>query len=124
LSTKVDGLFITPCPRLSNTFIFVEVQLREKILQHKFKIITLVFLVWMTFFDKNNFIDQYHLRAQYQSIVDERDYYVTQIEQAKKEREQLFTNSDALEKFAREKYHMKKDEEEVFIIVPEKTSPR
>lgn len=78
----------------------------------------------MTFFDKNNFIDQYHLRAQYQSIVDERDYYVTQIEQAKKEREQLFTNSDALEKFAREKYHMKKDEEEVFIIVPEKTSPR
>lgn len=75
----------------------------------------------MTFFDKNNFIDQYHLRAQYQSIVDERDYYVTQIEQAKKEREQLFTNSEALEKFAREKYHMKKDDEEVFIMVqPEK----
>ncbi|MBX7204463.1 MAG: septum formation initiator family protein [Bacteroidia bacterium] len=96
-------------------------QVREKIQQHKFKIITLVFLVWMTFFDKNNFIDQYHLRAQYQSIVDERDYYVTQIEQAKKEREQLFTNSEALEKFAREKYHMKKDDEEVFIMVqPEK----
>lgn len=75
----------------------------------------------MTFFDKNNFIDQYHLRAQYQSIVDERDYYITQIEQAKKEREQLFTNSEALEKFAREKYHMKKDDEEVFIMVqPEK----
>ncbi len=99
----------------------MKVQVREKIQQHKFKIITLVFLVWMTFFDKNNFIDQYHLRAQYQSIVDERDYYVTQIEQAKKEREQLFTNSDALEKFAREKYHMKKDDEEVFIMVqPEK----
>jgi len=80
-----------------------------------------MFLVWMTFFDKNNFIDQYHLRAQYQSIVDERDYYITQIEQAKKEREQLFTNTDALEKFAREKYHMKKDEEEVFIIVPGET---
>ncbi len=121
MSTKIDGLFITLYPKQPNSFIFVKVQVREKIKQHKFKIITLVFLVWMTFFDKNNFIDQYHLRAQYQSIVDERDYYVTQIEQAKKEREQLFTNSDALEKFAREKYHMKKDDEEVFIMVqPEK----
>lgn len=94
-------------------------QIREKILQHKFKLLTLAFLVWMTFFDKNNFIDQYKLRQQYQSIVDERDYYVTQIKQAQQEREQLFTNSDALEKFAREKYHMKKDDEEVFIIVKE-----
>ncbi|MBP6304198.1 MAG: septum formation initiator family protein, partial [Bacteroidia bacterium] len=42
------------------------------------------------------------------------------IEQAKKERDQLFTNEEALEKFAREKYHMKKDNEEVFIIVDEK----
>jgi cell division protein FtsB len=93
--------------------------LRERILQHKYKILILAFLVWMTFFDKNSFIDQYHLRQEYQKIKDEQEYYITQIEQAKKERDQLFTNEEALEKFAREKYHMKKDNEEVFVIVEE-----
>lgn len=93
--------------------------LREGILQHKYKILILAFLVWMTFFDKNSFIDQYRLRKEYQKIKDEQEYYITQIEQAKKERDQLFTNEEALEKFAREKYHMKKDNEEVFVIVDE-----
>lgn len=93
--------------------------LREIILQHKYKILILAFLVWMTFFDKNSFIDQYHLRQEYQKIKDEQEYYISQIEQAKTERDQLFTNEEALEKFAREKYHMKKDNEEVFVIVEE-----
>ncbi|MFA7378915.1 MAG: septum formation initiator family protein [Bacteroidia bacterium] len=94
--------------------------LRDQLLKHKYKILLLAFLVWMSFFDKNSFIDQYKLRAEYRKIKQEQEYYITQIEQAKKERDQLFTNEEALEKFAREKYHMKKDNEEVFIIVDEK----
>lgn len=93
--------------------------IRDKLLQHKYKIISLIFLGYMIFFDKNSLIDQYKLKDEYNKVWEEKQYYVTQIEQAKKERDLLFTNDQALEKFAREKYHMKKDDEEVFIMVKE-----
>lgn len=93
--------------------------LKERLYKNRYKLIIAAFLLWMIFFDKNNFIDQYKLREQYSKVLEEKEYYQAQIEQARKEREQLFTDEQALEKFAREKYHMKKDEEEVFIVVEE-----
>lgn len=93
--------------------------LKEKIIRYKYHIILLAFAVWMLFFDRNSMIDQYRLRAQYHKILGEQEYYRAQIEKARTERDQLFTSDEALEKFAREKYRMKKDDEEVFILVNE-----
>jgi cell division protein FtsB len=71
----------------------------------------------MIFADKNNVVEQYKLRQQYLKIKREHGYYEKQIFDARKQQEELFSNEKNLEKFAREKYLMKKDNEDVFVIV-------
>ncbi len=76
------------------------------------------FVIWMLFFDKNNWWDIMRLKNTYRQTKEERNYYKNQAEIAKSESTALFTHPDSLEKFAREKYLMKKDNEDVFVIVP------
>ena len=51
------------------------------------------------------------------TLEDERAYYLEKIAEVKEEREELFSNPDLLEKFAREQYLMKKPTEDLYIIV-------
>lgn len=88
--------------------------------KYRYASVILAFVVWMLFFDKNNWWDVMRLKRTYNQAVDERDYYKEQAEIAQKEYNALFTHPDSLEKFAREKYLMKKDNEDVFVIIPEK----
>jgi cell division protein FtsB len=71
----------------------------------------------MIFADKNNIIEQYKLQQQYTKVKREHRYYEEQILDARKQQDELFGNDKNLEKFAREKYLMKKDNEDVFVIV-------
>ena len=80
-------------------------------------IVSVLFIVWVFFFDRNNVIDQYQRRSEFKKLEDQNNYYKTEIEKLRKEKIELFTNKKTLEKFAREKYLMKKDNEEVYIIV-------
>ena len=77
------------------------------------------FLIWLTFFDKHDFILQYSYRHKLNELKHERDYFSEQIEKNKAEMNELFTNNKNLEKFAREKYYMKRDNEDVFVLVDE-----
>ena len=76
-----------------------------------------VFILFMVFGDKNNIVEQYNLRKQYSKVKSEHDYYIEQIAKAKKDYSELFSNNSNLEKFAREKYLMKRENEDVFVIV-------
>ncbi len=49
----------------------------------------------------------------------EKEFYEQQIKQVNQDREELLTNDQQLEKVAREKYLMKKPEEDVYVIVGE-----
>ncbi|MBT9394789.1 septum formation initiator family protein [Hymenobacter sp. NST-14] len=77
------------------------------------------FLVWMFVFDSNDFVRQYDMYAKLRELEDERDYYLSNIETVKKERAELLSSPELLEKFAREKYIMKRPGEDVFILVPQ-----
>ena len=77
------------------------------------------FLVWLTFFDKHDFILQHTYRSKLSELKHERDYFIEQIEKNKAEMNELFTDNKNLEKFAREKYYMKRDNEDVFVFVDE-----
>ncbi|WP_183556683.1 FtsB family cell division protein [Mucilaginibacter sp. SP1R1] len=90
------------------------------LLKNKFFLVTMAFLVWMIFFDKNDLFSQYEYRKQVNKLEKERDFYKAQTDQVTKELDELSSNPQKLEKFAREKYLMKKDNEDVFVIVPEK----
>ena len=85
-----------------------------------FFITTVFFLFWMLFIDSNDFISQYQLRKKLNNLEKERAYYTEKIEEVKQDREQLFSDKDKLEKFAREKYLMKKDGEDVYVIIEQK----
>ena len=89
--------------------------------KNKFFLVTLAFLVWMIFFDKNDLFSQYEYRRQVSKLTQERDFYKAQTDQVTKELNELSSNPQQLEKFAREKYLMKKDNEDVYLVVPEKT---
>ena len=63
---------------------------------------------WMLFFDKNDIIAQYEYSAQVSKMQQEKDFYTKEIELVKKDLKELDSNLISAEKFAREKYFMKK----------------
>lgn len=82
-------------------------------------IFSMFFLTWMLFIDANDVFTQFQLERQRKNLEDEKAYYLNKIEEVKKDREELLSNDALLEKFAREKYLMKKPTEDLFIVVEE-----
>lgn len=74
------------------------------------------FFVWMIFLDSNDLISRFRMSAKLRSLENEKEYYQEKISEVEKDREELMTDKELLEKFAREKYLMKKPTEDVFII--------
>ena len=85
-------------------------------LRNKFVISFLVFLTWMTFFDENSFISTIENRIKLAELEDERDHYLKEIAQSTDDLKLLQNNQELLEKFARERYLMKKENEDIFIF--------
>lgn len=77
------------------------------------------FLIWMLFIDTNDVFTQIKLRNKLHNLEDEKEYYLEKIDEVRAEREELLSNDELLEKFAREKYFMKKESEDLFIVVEE-----
>jgi cell division protein DivIC len=75
-----------------------------------------LFLIWMLFLDSNNLISRYQLTSKLNALESEKEYYEEKIEEVEKDRQELFGDPDLVEKFAREKYLMKKPTEAIFII--------
>jgi cell division protein FtsB len=81
-----------------------------------FYIVTgLCFFVWMLFLDSNDLISRFKLGAKLRNLDREKAYYQEKIADVEKDRHELMTDR-LLEKFAREKYLMKKETEDIFII--------
>ena len=70
----------------------------------------------MLFFDKNDYITQYYRTSELEKLQKSRQYYTDQISSEKEQLEQLKSNPATLEKYAREKYFMKRDNEDLFVI--------
>lgn len=75
----------------------------------------IVFVLLLTFFDRNNFLDRVKLKQQIRELEGQRDYYRERIAEDSTIIERL-KDDDFLEQFARENYLMKEDKDEVFII--------
>ena len=85
-----------------------------------FFLVIIAFAVWMTFFDESNLLTQYRKHCELSDLQQKRQYYRGQIKQTDKAFAELTTNPATQEKFAREHYWMKRDNEDVFVIVQEK----
>lgn len=78
-----------------------------------------IFFGWMLLLDSNNLVNRYRLSAKLNSLEDQKEYYEQKIREVRKDRSELFGDRESLEKFAREKYLMKKEAEDIYIIVEE-----
>ena len=89
-------------------------------LRNPYFITMAAFLVWLLFFDRNNLINQYRLRYELNTMRDERDFFRNEIRSDSIRLNELMSNPGSLEKFARETYLMKKENEDLFVFVEKK----
>lgn len=86
-----------------------------KIATNTYVLILLVFVIWMLFFDTNSFLIHKELDDDIEALEENKEYYQSEIEKDKRFMEKM-KDSDQIERFAREKYYLKKEGEDIYII--------
>lgn len=86
-----------------------------RILRNPFFLVAIGFIVWITFFDSYSLIEHHVIDQEIKTLEERQDYFQGEIDKDKKAIRNL-KDGDATEKYAREKYYMKRDNEDIFII--------
>ena len=86
------------------------------IVKNKYLIAVTAFIVILLFLDHNNLFEQIDRKQELKELQAKKQYYQDEIEKTKKELADLSNNPAAIEKYAREHYQMKRDNEDVFIV--------
>ncbi len=86
-----------------------------KFLGSRYTIVMIFFIVWMLFLDNYSYLDQRILDNQIDELEANKNYYQVEIAKDKQSIKNL-NNPGQIEKYAREKYYMKRDSEDVYII--------
>lgn len=94
--------------KIKNSFFF-------KFITNIFVLILIPFIIWMLFFDENSYLVHRKFDKEIKDLENTIDFYKKKIEEDKKTIESL-QDSLELERFAREKYLMKKENEDIYII--------
>ena len=89
------------------------------LLKNKYALTFLIFLVWIVFFDQNNLVDRARQINRHKELHEEKTFYLDKIRKDSVKLHQLKTDKENLEEFAREEYYMKRENEDIFIIVEE-----
>jgi cell division protein FtsB len=85
----------------------------------KYYIAVLIGIVWISFFDTNRIPVRIDQNRELNQLKKDRLYYKKKIEEDRTRINELKTNKKNLEKFAREQYMMKNNNEDIFIIIEE-----
>ena len=86
-----------------------------KFFSNKYVIILLTFAIWMVFFDENSLVNHLEFNKEINQLNKEKEYYESEIK-TDKELIKKLDDDEELEKFARETYKMKKENEDIYII--------
>ena len=87
-----------------------------KPLKNKYLITLLAFSFWIFFIDDYNLIKQYQLQKDIDQLKNQKKYYINEIKKDSMQFYRIKYTNEEQEKFAREKFLMKKEEEDIFII--------
>ena len=88
-----------------------------------FLLVTIIFIVWMLFFDANSWLIHRELNKEIDALNVKKEFYKSEINSDKKEIKILQT-PEGVEKYAREKYNMKKENEDIYIIETDTLKPK
>lgn len=86
-----------------------------KMIANRYIVVLLFFVIWMLFLDNYSYLEHRVLNHEIEEIEDNIDYYKAEIKKDSASIKQL-KNNDRVEKFAREKYYMKRENEDIYII--------
>jgi cell division protein DivIC len=89
-----------------------------KVLRNKYIAALVGFVILMLFIDHNDIFVQMNRQRQLNELIASRHFYEQQIEQTKKNLADLQNNPAALERYAREKFLLRRDNEDLFIVTP------
>ncbi len=87
------------------------------LLLNKYVLSITLFLVWISFFDRNDIFTQWDRKQELNKLQESAAYYENGIAETQKNLMNLNNNPEMLEKFARENYYFKRQNEEVFLII-------
>lgn len=88
-----------------------------KVARNKYFLTIVGLIVWLIFFDKNDVFTQYELIQKCQKLEKDKEYYLEEIAGNRENLNELRTNKKSLETFSREKYLMKKENEDIYVFV-------
>ena len=86
-------------------------------LKNKYLLTVVILAVWLLFFDRNDVFTQYERHEEVKKLEAEHNYYRKEIAGNKQTGIELQSNLKLLEKFGRERYLMKKDNEDIYVLV-------
>jgi hypothetical protein len=92
------------------------IQKIPKQLRNKYSIAIFLFIIWIIFFDNYNLIKQYKIKKNIKELEENKLFYSNEIEKDSIEYKELLNNEEERERFAREKFLMKKENEDIYII--------
>lgn len=88
-----------------------------------FLLITVIFIFWMLFFDANSWLIHRELNSEIEALNVKKEFYKNEINSDKKQIKILQT-PEGVEKYAREKYTMKKENEDIYIVETDTLKPK
>ena len=86
-------------------------------MRNKYLITLIIFVVWLLVLDANNLLDRWRDIRKYRTLQHDKEYFSKKIDEERGKLEELRSDNESLEKFAREQYRMKKPDEDIYIIV-------
>ena len=89
-------------------------------LRNKYLVATVAFVVFIVFFDDRDLVSNFRHTRELKDLEKSQQYYQQEIAKTRQELKQLRTDAALLEKYAREKYLMKRDNEDVFLVKDQK----
>jgi cell division protein FtsB len=82
-------------------------------------VFTVLFVFWMIFVDSNNIYNQYKLSTKLKELESQKEFFQKRKDMVVSDMKELMSNEELLEKFARERYLMKRENEDLYVIVKE-----
>lgn len=90
-----------------------------RLVSNKFFLAFMIFFVWILFFDSNNLINRFKVKSELRQMELQKRYYLQEISQNELIRDQLMHDLEQVETYGRERYLMKRDQEDVYLIIEE-----
>ncbi len=103
--------------RLNTSTLFQHERLRA-LLRNRYLVVGVLAVVWMLLFDRYDLSVHWRLQSRIRQLEQDQDFYRREIARLKSERQLLQTNRAEAERLARERYLMKRSDEDVYLIVP------